>query len=177
MIARGAYHRGYAVISQYPARMPSKYKPGLQVLVTGTSSNEIFSRAQVMLATDPVQITVPEHSIPLAQSERIPFKKLVLSIDVIALDTMLSTVVSVTTYKNVTLEYQFGNLHLVPAKGYEVITGVSPMIYQEALDLMLKTHTDKMHKALPKLFRKQGGIDVIELCQMGRRVSDKAKEV
>jgi hypothetical protein len=130
-----------------------------------------------MLVNDPVAIAVPEHSIPLATSHYIPFKKLVLSIDVIAVDTSFRNIVSVTTYKNVTLDYQFGNLLLVPAKGYEVITDVSNPVYQDKLDQMAAAHIEKMHKALPKLVRKGGSVDVLEVANRSRRVKDTAKEV
>lgn len=162
MIEPGMYHRGYAVITKFPPRMPSRWKPALNVLVNGSSSGSIFSQALVMHMIDPLQIIVPGYSEPLAVNKNIPWRKIQLDIDVIAVDVTFSKVLRVTKYKSVVLDYHTGHLHLARSLGYAV-EDVPVDGYQTKLTEMLAEHTAKMHEACPELFKKEGGVDLFAL--------------
>lgn len=114
------YPHSYAVISKFPPRMPSRWKPALKVLVNGSSSDEMFSRAMVINGTDPVQLQVPGFSVPLAVNKNIPWRKTQLDIDVISIDVTFTKVMKVTRYKNVVLDYHSDHLHLARSLGYAV---------------------------------------------------------
>lgn len=158
------YHRGYAVITKFPPRMPSRWKPALNVLVNGSSSGSIFSQALVMHVIDPLQIIVPPYSEPLAVNKNIPWRKIQLDIDVIAVDVMFSNVMRVTKYKSVVLDYHSGHLHLAKSLGYAV-EDVPVETYQARLKETIDEGNAKYHAMAPDIFRKEGGVDLFSVAQ------------
>jgi hypothetical protein len=174
MIEPGMYHRGYAVITKFPPRMPSRWKPALNVLVNGSSSGTIFSQALVMHVIDPLQIVVPGYSEPLAVNKNIPWRKIQLEIDVIAVDVRFTNVLRVTKYKNVVLDYHTGHLHLARSLGYAV-EDVPVDGYQAKLTETLAEHNAKMHEANPELFKKEGGVDLFALAAKAKPLLTKTR--
>ena len=120
MIESVMHPSSFAVITKFPPRMPSRWKPALKVLVNGSSDGGMFTRAMVINGTDPVQIIVPGFSVPLAVTKNIPWRKTQLDIDVISIDVTFTKVMKVTRYKNVVLDYHSDHLHLAKSLGYAV---------------------------------------------------------
>lgn len=168
------YHRGYAVITKFPPRMPSRWKPALNVLVNGSSSGTIFSQALVMHMIDPLQIIVPGYSVPLAVNKNIPWRKIQLDIDVIAVDMTFSKVMRVTKYKSVVLDYHTGHLHLGRSLGY-VVEDVPVEAYQVRLTETIDEGNAKYHAMAPEIFRKEGGVDLFAVAAKAKPILTKTR--